>query len=378
MDFDFTEEQLALCRAVQRWVDKGYPFARRRRIVEAGGFSREAWNDLAELGLLGLLVPPAHGGLGMGPVESMLVMEELGRGLVVEPYAEGALVSASLLAEASPEVQAAWLPHLADGSALLVPAVLEHGARHPLQRIECQASPSDAGWLLSGEKQLVAAGDHADGFVVAARCGDDADASNVGLFLVERRSGGVTTRGHRTQDGARAAQLSLRRAHAALIVPPPKASAVLERAVDVAIAALAAEAVGAMDQLVAMTAAYMGVRRQFGVPIATFQALRHRIADTKMQLELARSMSYLASLRLSAPPPLQRRAISQAKVQLGESMRFVGQQCIQLHGAIGVTDECPASHYFKRLTCIELAYGDTMYHLSEVSARMLDTAGVFE
>jgi alkylation response protein AidB-like acyl-CoA dehydrogenase len=151
----------------------------------------------------------------------------------------------------------------------------------------------------------------------------------------------------------------------------------LERAVDIGIAALCAEAVGAMDTLVALTVEYMNTRKQFGVPIATFQALRHRIADVKMQLELARSMSYFASLRLAEPPAPRRRALSQAKVQLGQSMRFVGQQCIQLHGGIGVTDECAASHYFKRLTMLEFVGGDTLHHLGEVSERMGETAGVF-
>jgi alkylation response protein AidB-like acyl-CoA dehydrogenase len=155
------------------------------------------------------------------------------------------------------------------------------------------------------------------------------------------------------------------------------AGAALSLAQDVLVAAACAEGVGAMDALVALTVEYMNTRRQFGVPIASFQALRHRIADVKMQLELARSMSYFASLKLGEPAPQRRRAISQAKVQLGQSMRFVGQQCIQLHGGIGVTDECSASHYFKRLTMLEFVGGDTLHHLGEVSARMTDTAGVF-
>jgi alkylation response protein AidB-like acyl-CoA dehydrogenase len=169
----------------------------------------------------------------------------------------------------------------------------------------------------------------------------------------------------------------MKEAAAIELVAPGAAFAALERAADVGIAALSAEAVGAMDELVAITVEYMNTRKQFGVTLATFQALRHRIADVKMQLELARSMSYYATLKLGEEPAARRRALAQAKVQLGNSMRFVGQQCIQLHGGIGVTDEYAASHYFKRLTVIELTFGDTLFQLGEVSRRMQTTAGVF-
>jgi alkylation response protein AidB-like acyl-CoA dehydrogenase len=188
---------------------------------------------------------------------------------------------------------------------------------------------------------------------------------------------GVSVRGYPTQDGACAADLTLAGADAIELLPAGPAFAALEHAIDVGIAALCAEAVGAMDKLVAITVEYMNTRKQFGVAIGTFQALRHRIADVKMQLELGRSMSYFASLKLNDPAPARRRALAQAKLQLGTSMRFVGQQCIQLHGGIGVTDEYLASHYFKRLTVMEMSYGDTLHQLGEVSARMHDTAGVF-
>jgi hypothetical protein len=225
---------------------------------------------------------------------------------------------------------------------------------------------------------VVPAGDKADTFIVPARVsGDVPDGSGIALFLVERGSSGVSTRGYSTQDGGRAAELSLADAPATQLVGPDAGLDALELAVDVGIAALCAEAVGAMDKLLAMTAEYLNTRKQFGVPIGSFQALRHRIADCKMQLELGRSMSYYASLKLGQPADERRRSISQAKVQLGQSMRFLGQQCIQMHGGIGVTDEYPGAHYFKRLTCIELSFGDTLHHLGEVSARMQDTAGVF-
>ena len=280
MDFDFTDDQNSLRDAVARWVDKGFDFPRRHALAKAGGFSRAVYAELAELGLTGLAVPEAHGGMGFGAVEAMVVMEELGRGLVNAPYAAGALVTPALLSAAPAELQAAWLPRIAGADA---PAML---------------------------------------------------ITSVGLEA-------------------------------------------LELAQDVGIAAVCAEGVGLMDKLVAITVEYMNTRKQFGVTLATFQALRHRIADVKMQLELGRSISYFASLKLGENAAQRRRALSQAKVQMGQSMRFVGQQCIQLHGGIGVTDEYAGSHYFKRLTMLEMTWGDTLHHLGEVSARMQDTAGVF-
>jgi alkylation response protein AidB-like acyl-CoA dehydrogenase len=220
----------------------------------------------------------------------------------------------------------------------------------------------------------VPAGDEADAFVVPARvAGADDDADGIALFLVERGAAGATTRGYPTQDGARAADLVLADA------PGTRLSVgfgALVHAVDVAIAAACAEGVGLMERLVELTADYMQQRKQFGVPIASFQALRHRIADVKMQLELGRSMSYYATLKLAEPAEERRRALAMAKVQLGRSMRFVGQECVQLHGGIGVTDEYAGAHYFKRLTALEMSFGDTLHHLGVVSAGLRDTAGV--
>lgn len=372
MDFDFTEDQNALRDAVARWVEKRFAFERRHAIAKAGGKTREVYRELADLGLTGLAVSPDHGGMGFGAVEAMVVMEELGRGLVNAPYAAGALVAPALLSHAPAELQGTWLPRVADGSALLVPALQEPGARYRLDAQAVTAQQQGGGWALTGRKHLAAAGDEADAFLVSARMGPHA-VSPTGLFLVERAR--CQVRGYPTADGARAADVTLAASPAALVLGD--AAAALDHARDIEIAAACAEGVGAMDSLLAQTVEYMNTRKQFGVPIASFQALRHRIADVKMQLELARSMGYFASLKLGEPAPQRRRAISQAKVQLGQSLRFVGQQCIQLHGGIGVTDECRASHYFKRLAMLEFVGGDTLHHLGEVSARMTDTAGVF-
>ncbi|MBX3607312.1 MAG: acyl-CoA dehydrogenase family protein [Piscinibacter sp.] len=370
MDFDFTDDQQSLRDAVARWVEKGFSFERRHGLAKAGGFTRPVYAELAELGLTGLAVPEAHGGLGFGAIEAMVVNEELGRGLVNAPYAQGALIAPTLLSAAPAALQSAWLPKVADASALIVLAHQERAARYRLDRVETQASQDGGSWTLNGAKSVVPAGDEADAFVVPART-----AQGTGLFLVEKRAAGLAVRGYPTQDGARAAEITLKATPAALITAD--GTALLEQAVDVGIAAVCAEAVGAMDRLVAVTAEYLNTRKQFGVAIGSFQALRHRMADVKMQLELARSMSYFASLKLGEATPARRRALSQSKVQLGQSMRFVGQQCIQLHGGIGVTDEYIASHYFKRLTVLEMTFGDTLHHLGEVSSRMQDTAGVF-
>ncbi|WP_198969721.1 acyl-CoA dehydrogenase family protein [Xylophilus sp. ASV27] len=370
MDFDFSDEQQQLREAVHRWVDKGYGFERRRGIVAEGGFSRAAYGELAELGLAGLYVPEAECGLGLGPVEGMVVMEELGRGMVLEPLAQALIAGAVLTGYAPAPLKAAWLGGIATGEKLVVLAYQERKARYRLDLCAATATAAGAGYTLSGTKSLVPAGDQADAFLVPAQLG-----GRIALFLVERGAAGVRTQGYGTQDGSRAAEVTLQDAPARLVTTDGLAA--LEHAVDIGIAATCAEAVGVMDSTLAVTVEYMNTRKQFGVAIASFQALRHRVADMKMQLELARSMSYYASLKLNAPAAERRAAMARAKYQLGVSMRFVGQQSVQLHGGIGVTDEYIGSHYFKKLTQLEMSFGDTLHQLGEVSARMQDTAGVF-
>ncbi len=368
MNFDFDDDQLSLRDAVARWVEKAHGFDRRHALAKAGGASRVVLNELHDLGLMGLAIDAAHGGMGFGPVEAMVVMEELGRGIVSAPYAQAALVAPCVLAHAPAEVQATWLKRIADGKALVVLAHQEHAARYRLDRIKTTATSHANGWTIHGAKNVVPAGDEADAFIVPATAN-----GKLALFLVEKAH--AKLRAYPTQDGARSADLAFAAAPATLLVADGLST--LEHAIDVGIAATCAEAVGLMERMLAVTVEYMNTRKQFGVAIASFQALRHRVADVKMQLELARSMSYFATLKLTDDAPSRRRALSQAKVQLGQSTRYVGQQCVQLHGGIGVTDEYIASHLFKRLTMIELQFGDTLHHLGEVSARMQDTAGVF-
>ena len=378
MNFEFSDDEQQLREAVQRWVERGYGFERRTAIAKAGGFSAEAWGEIAELGLLGLGTSEEDGGMAMGPVAAMLALEALGRGLVLEPVAAVALVAASVIAQAPADVRSRWAPRIASGEARVVLAYQERAARYRLDRVDTKAVARGSAWTLDGTKSLVTIGDQADAFIVSARVSGAADdPAGIALFLVERQAAGVRTQGYALQDGSRAAEVTLAGAPATLLVAAGPAFAALELAVDIGIAALAAEAVGAMDKLFELTVDYMNTRKQFGVAIGTFQALRHRIADMKMQLELARSMSYYATLKLGEQPDVRRRAVAQAKVQLGQSARFLGQQAIQLHGGIGMTEEYIGSHYFKRLTAMEMQFGDTMHHIGEVSARMLDAAGVF-
>ena len=371
MDFDFSDDQQQLRDAARRWVDKAYTFEHRRAAVAAGGFSRDTYNALAELGLTALNVPEEHGGMGMGAVEAMVVMEEMGRGMVLEPLAQS-LMAAKVLAQYAPaSVQADWLPRVASGEALVVLAQQERRARYRLDKCESKATQAVDGYTLTAHKSIVPAGDQADAFIVPALLD-----GKLALFLLERSASGVSTRGYLTQDGSRAAEVEAERSPATLITTDGLAA--LELAVDTGSAAVCAEAVGVMDQVLTITADYLNQRKQFGVAIASFQALRHRLADMKMQLELARSMSYYASLQLEQPAEQRRRAIARARVQLSQAVRLVGQQAVQLHGGIGVTDEYIVSHQFKKLTQLDMTYGDGLHHLGEVAARMQETAGVVD
>ena len=373
MNFDFTDDQEQLRDATRKWVEKAYSFDRRRAITGAAtsaGFSREAYLEMAGLGLTGLYVPDTHDGMGLGPVDAMVVMEELGRGIVLEPLAQTLIAGGVLSGYAPDAVKTEWLPKIASGEALVVLAYQERAGRYNFNKCEAKATLAQEKWALTATKSIVTAGDQADAFLVPAMVD-----GVMALFIVARTASGVSTRGYITQDGARAAEVMLVNATATLVTL--EGLTALTHAIDIGIAATCAEAVGVMDKALAITVEYMNTRKQFGVLISSFQALRHRVADMKMQLELARSMSYYAALKLNAPAAERSVAMARAKYQLGVSMRYVGQQAVQLHGGIGVTDEYIVSHYFKKLTQLEMMFGDTLHQLGEVSGSMQDTAGVF-
>jgi pimeloyl-CoA dehydrogenase small subunit len=371
MDFKLSEEQRLLQDSVRRFVVAEYTLERRREAMkQAEGFSRTNWRKLAELGLLGLQIDEAHGGSGGSPVDVMVVMEEFGRGLVIEPYLSSVIVGGGLVARAGNERQKQeLLGPLAAGTLMLAFAHGEKQARYTLADVQTAAQRSGAGsFLLSGHKSVVLHGDTADRLIVSARTsGSGREPRGISLFLVDRRAEGVSVRGSPTIDGLRSAEVTLtdvRVGPDAVLGTLDGALSVIERAIDAAIAALCAEAIGAMAALNEATLDYLKTRQQFGAPIGRNQALQHRMVDMQIAFEQAKSMACLAAMMAENPDDnARRRAISAAKVQIGRSAKFIGQQAVQLHGGIAMTDEYKAGHYFKRLTMIGATFGDVDHHL---------------
>lgn len=362
MDFDFSEEQRQLGDAMQRFVAREYAFEKRKAILASPeGFSRDVWQKLGELGFLALLVPEEHGGMGGGAVEMLLVMNAIGKGLLLEPYLPSAILATRLLANISG--QGDLLARMATGEVIAVPAHTEFGARYDLRRVSTTAAKSGDGFVLRGEKAVVLHAPSAEVLVVSARTSGKADdEAGISLFLVARDAKGIALRPYRTMDGQRAADVKLDGVPAKLIAED--ALPQIEAAFDLGIAAVCAEAVGALQASLDATIEYTKARQQFGQPIAKFQALQHRMADMFIQVEQARSMSFLAAMHCTDTDARERaRIVSAAKARIGEAARFVGQQSIQLHGGMGMTDELAISHHFRRLTAIELTLGDTEHHL---------------
>jgi pimeloyl-CoA dehydrogenase small subunit len=381
MDFDFTDEQRLLDETVRRLVKDAYDIPKRKRyIAMPEGFSRELWARFAELGLLGLPVAEAEGGFGGTAVETMIVMESFGRGLVVEPFLASVVLGGGLVALAGSAAQKkAVLPHVAAGKLLLAFAHGERQSRYTLSDVETTATKDGSGYVLRGQKGVVLQGDSAGTLIVSARTsGSSRERNGITLFLVDAKAKGVAVRGYPTVDGLRAAEIALDAVRVdgdAVLGAPGAAYPTIEHAVDRAIAALCAEAVGIMETLNAATLDYLKTRKQFGVPIGSFQALQHRMADMVLEHEQSKSMAVLAALSADLTDARERRrVISAAKVQIGKSGRFVGQQSIQLHGGIGMTDEYVAGHYFKRLTMIDQCFGDVDHHLDRFAEVTLPAA----
>lgn len=370
MNFSFTEEQIQLRDTLRRFLAQTYTLERRRVTARAGsGCDLGVWRQFAELGILGLAIPESLGGIGGDAFDAMVVMEELGRALVLEPYLSTALVGASLLVRAGNASHQGLLRAVAAGEIRLAFAHGESGSRWRLDAVTTRAQRQADGWVLDGDKAMLADGASAHYLVTSART-----TSGISLFLLPGTSEGMTRRALTTHDGSSVAEVTLdgvRVPREALIGTEGGGLALIEAASDVAIAGLCAEAVGAMDALLALTLEYVRNRRQFGVPVGTFQALQHRMADMLMHVELARSMSYLASAKLTVSDATERRrVISAAKFLVGRSARFVGQEAVQLHGGMGVSDEVAASHYFKRLTLINASFGDRDHHLERFGSVM--------
>lgn len=364
MDFDLNDEQRLLSESVSRFIADRYDFhARETAMKQPDGFSREIWTQMAEMGLLGLPFAEADGGFGCGPVETMLVMEALGKGLVLEPYLATVVLAGGLLRRVGNEAQRGErVPALIAGDHIMALAHQEWpGPRHTTTRLTTRAVAVDGGWRLDGAKVAVIAGHAADELVVSAATPD-----GVGLFLVDPRADGVVRTARTGYDGVRLADIAFTHVHlpaSALLGTAGGGGPVLDAVLEEANAALAAEAVGIMQDVLDVTADYLRTRTQFGVAIGSFQALQHRAVDMLIQVELSRSMAMLAAMSLGRPADERRLHIASVKAKIGQAGRFVGQQAVQLHGAIGLTNEYKIGHGFKRLTAIDALFGDSDHHL---------------
>ena len=380
MDFSFTEEQSLLRDSLSAYLADAYDFDKRRAMVASpDGRDPKIWKALAQdLGILGASFPEDMGGLGGGPTETMVVMEELGKALVVEPYIPTVVIGGGLLSRAKPAGAEELIGKIVEGDALIAFAANERQARYNLADLKTTARKDGAGYVLNGEKSVVVGAPWATHLIVTARTGGGQRETNgVSLFLVEKAVPGVSTRDYPTVDGRRASEVTFENVRVgadALIGSEGQGWPLVEQAVDEAIAATCAEACGVLRRLHEGTLSYTKERRQFGAPIASFQVLQHRMVDMFINLEQAVSMTYMANIRLAEPAEERAKAISAAKVQIGRACRFVGQNAIQLHGGMGMTDEMAIGHYFKRATMIEAEYGNTDHHLRRYEALSLDRA----
>lgn len=374
MDFDLTEEQRLLQNSVERLVADHYPFEfRQQTVAEPDGWSRKTWERFAEIGILGLPFEEQFGGFGGGPVDTMVVVEALGRGLVVEPYIPTVVFAGGILRRSGTRAQQAELcPRIASGETMLAVAHTEPTSRYSRSDVQATAREDGNHWVLNGTKTVVHGGGCADRLIVSARtAGDRFDRSGIGLFLVDGAAAGVTRQSYEIHDGRRAATLVLDdvRLDADAVIGDPRAGfEVLDRALDETIAASCAQCVGVLAEAFDLTVEYLQTREQFGVPIGSFQALQHRVVDMLMVLEQSRSMALYATLMVDTDDPLERhRAVAAAKAYLSQAARSVGQESVQLHGGIAITWEYKISHYFKHLSMFEIEWGDEQHHTREVA-----------
>ena len=373
MHFRHTEERRMLADSLERFIGAQYAFATRQRIAAAPeGFSLDMWRRFAELGAIGALLREEHGGMGGSAFDIMVVFEALGRGLVLEPLLGSAVLAAEAIAQAGGAPQQALLGRIAEGSLVAAFAHDEPGSHYELARVTTRARSDGDGWVLTGAKSAVPAGEHADLFVVSARVAAAADEeAGISLFLVPRAASGLTVEGMAAMDGGRVAELRFDDVHVAadaLLGSAGDGYLALERAIGRGVLALCAEALGAMEAAKGATLDYLRTRRQFGVPIGSFQALQHRMADLLLEIEQARSSVINAAAALDGERIARERALSAAKASIGRIGILVAEECIQLHGGIGMTWELPLAHYAKRLVLIDHQLGDEDHHLARYIA----------
>jgi len=369
MDFAFTEEQTLLRNSVQRYLADNYKYEDWRKFTRGdAGRDPKHWAQFAELGLFAAALPEEHGGLGGGALETMVVMEEFGRTLVVEPYVPTVVIGGGALKYGGNDAQKAeWLPKIASGETMMAFAFAEPSGRYNLADLSTTAKKQGGNYVLSGQKAVVIGAPWADQLIVTARTGGGRrDEKGVSVFLVDKKTRGVSLRDYPTMDGSRASEITFENVEVPadrLIGEADGGLALIERVTDEAIAATCAEATGAMKVLVDATVEYSKTRKQFGVPIGKFQVLQHRMVDMFVNYEQAISMTLMVTLKLDESAAERKRAASAAKVQIGNSGRFVGQGAVQVHGGMGMTDELNVGHYFKRLTMIDTLYGSVDHHL---------------
>ena len=375
VDFSLSEEQQIFKDSVERFVRDAYPFDKRQKIVGTeDGYLAEHWATFGELGWLGLPFLEDYGGLGGSPVEVMLLMEQLGRGLVMTPYLATVVLGGNLVLFGGTEAQKKlMLPQVAEGQLKLAFAFAEPQARYDLANVATTATKDGDGYVIEGQKSVVFYAGAADKVIVAARtAGGQTEVDGIGLFVVDAGAAGLGRRDFTTQDGGRASELNFDKVAVgggAVLGAPDGALPVIERVVDHGIAAVCAEATGAMWSIYEQTLKYHKTREQFGQPIGKFQALQHRMVDVFMKCQLAQSMAYEATLHLDHPDPeIRQRAASAAKAKIAKYGRDVGQEGVQLHGGIGMTWDLVIGHYFKRLTMINASFGDGRHHLARYRA----------
>ena len=375
MDLSLSAEDSILRDSVERFVRQSYPFNERRNFVnENKSFLEENWQKFSKLGWLGLNLPEEFGGNGGSAVDTMVVAEALGPGLILEPFLETVVIGSKLIQVGSNEKQKSeFLSNLVGGRLILTFAFAEPQSRYSLSDVQLSAKPNGDQFVLNGKKAVVRHASSADKIIVSARtAGDRRDKRGITLFLVDRNNPGLSRRDYRLQDDVPASELifdNVFLSRTAMIGDLDCALPLVELVVDHGIAMVCAEAVGIMSALYTATLQYVKTREQFGQPIGKFQVIKHRMVDMLMACEEARSMAYMATLKLDeSDPNVRKRAASAAKVCIGKAARFVGQQSIQLHGGIGMTDELDVGHYFKRLTMIDILFGDVDFHLRRYSA----------
>ena len=365
MNFDYNEEQQLLADSVRRFIQKDYEFEARRKIVaSAEGYSERVWGTFAEMGLTGIPFSPDYGGFGGGAIDLLSVMEAFGEGLVVEPFLATVGLGGQLIARAGSDAQKkAILPAVVEGKLKLAFAHGEKGARYDLAHVQATAKKAGSGWTLDGEKVVVLGAPGAAKLVVSAKT-----PAGVSLFLVDTKA--AKLKPYRTLDEMRAADVALAGTPGELLGAEGKALPVIEAVVDFATALVCAEAVGAMKFACDTTLEYLKTRKQFGVPIGTFQALQHRIVDMYVAYEQAKSMAFLACSQAdSAADAKERmRAISAAKIKIADNARLISQESIQLHGGMGMSEELKVSHSFRRLTMIAQQFGDADHHLERFAS----------